>query len=504
MIHLKLISEHASHKPQAPAFVDAQFSMSWAQFKRETEHKITFLLDHYGTQLPRQASYITTNRLDLMPWLAAFSTLGIAYTGLDYTLPSATLKALNTAIDADFVLVSTASVSQLTDPTACLPASAMLFDLDSLAAPFIDHPIEGDVMERLAQMPLAPRPFRSIGFTSGTTGVPKLVLRHESFDQRRFAYFSQKYRFSGKDKFLSIMPTYHAAGNGWMRLFLSLGASIHICPAHAETEWLQMMAESGITASVMTPVLLTRLLDQARQSPEQLAPHLRWLLVGGRHFAPTLKLRAIHTLGPCLYEYYGTTETGVNTIAEPQDIVHHADSVGKAYDGNTVRIVDGEGRPLPAMKEGRIVVDSYMNMASYGDSDGDGAAPSLELDGKHYLITPDKGYMDEQGRLFLLNRSDSPANHINLYRLEDSIRSLPDIKDVAILSSAGQGREETTCALSVKQGYQPSQLLFEKVFSLAAQEDVTFDCCHVLPSIPYTPSGKVRLRDLNTLTQAGA
>lgn len=502
MIHLKLISEHARHKPQAPAFVDAQSSMSWAQFKRETEHKITFLLDHYGTQLPRQASYITTNRLDLMPWLAAFSTLGIACTGLDYTLPNATLKALNTAIEADFVLVSTASVPQLKDPTVCLPGSAMLFDLDSLTAPFIDHPIEGDVMARLARTPLVPRPFRSIGFTSGTTGVPKLVLRHGSFDQRRFAYFSQRYGFSGQDKFLSIMPTYHAAGNGWMRLFLSLGASIHICPAHAEADWLRMMAKSGITASVMTPVLLTRLLDQARQSPEQLAPHLRWLLVGGRHFAPALKLRAIHALGPCLFEYYGTTETGVNTIAEPQDIIQNAGSVGKAYDGNAVRIVDGEGWPLPAMKEGRIVIDSYMNMASYGD--GESTAPSLEIDGKRHLITPDKGYMDEQGRLFLLNRSDSPANHTNLYRLEDSIRNLPDIQDVAILSSAGESGEETTCALSVKQGYRPSQLLFEKVFSLAAQEDVTFDCCHVLPSIPYTPSGKVRLRDLNTVAQAFA
>ncbi len=174
------------------------------------------------------------------------------------------------------------------------------------------------------------KPFRAISFTSGTSGVPKAVIRTKSFDARRFAYFSARYGFSSHDSHLVSIPLYHAAGSGWARLFLQLGSRIIIAPPDAAPDkTVELIRTHTITNTVMTPPQLDRVVQHLKRghSYEQTLP-LRFLLVGGKHFPVSLKIDAIKVLGPVVYEYYGTTETGVNTVAEPSDILSHPESVG--------------------------------------------------------------------------------------------------------------------------------------------------------------------------------
>lgn len=217
MIHLTLIQKFAAWRPHDTVLSAPGARMSWLTFQLETEKKIAFLLNPYGNAMPLQASYIARNRIDLMPWLAALSTLGIPVTGLDYTLPVAALHAMNCAIGSELVLVGSATVSPCTDLSMLAQENAMLLDLDSLTAPLIApvQPDGCDMLERIVAANLPQRPWRAVGFTSGTSSLPKSVLRDTPFDQRRFAWFTARYQFSSTDRFLAVMPLYHAAGNGW-------------------------------------------------------------------------------------------------------------------------------------------------------------------------------------------------------------------------------------------------------------------------------------------------
>ncbi|MBI3752597.1 MAG: hypothetical protein HY266_00940 [Deltaproteobacteria bacterium] len=85
-----------------------------------------------------------------------------------------------------------------------------------------------------------------------------------------------------------------------------------------------------------------------------------------------------------------------------------------------------------------MAVASYMNMANYGD----GSANTLLLDRERYLLTPEQGYLDKEGRLYLLNRSAR---------------------------------------------------------ALASEERLRFARLRVTSRIPYSPSGKVKVRDLSLL-----
>lgn len=497
MILLKLIKKYADADPSAVVFEGRDGRMTWNEFRVETEKIILFLLNHYGSSMPRQASYIARNRADLLPWLSALTTLGVPATGLDYTLPAAHLKTMNDAISSELVIISSKTVFHDHGITQVAQPNALLIDLDSVAIPFLSVRSDGsaDMAALLDSYQLPSRPYRAVGFTSGTSSAPKPVLREAPFDQRRFAYFTERFGFGGADRFLSIMPIYHAAGNGWVRLFLSLGASIYIDNYDSPAELKRVLETERISTSVMSPIMLSELVDAYPETARTALPSLRWLLIGGKHLPASLKLRALSVLGPCLHEYYGTTETGVNTLAGPNDMLSHPDSVGLAYDGNSVLVVDPDGRPVGANESGTVVIDSYMNMRRYAD----GEAAALTIDGRRYLVTPEHGYLDSEGRLFLLNRAQHSGNLTPIYRLEDAIRTLPNVGDVAILPMAQGAGGGLACALSLKNNCPNEPNLIGKVRQLAAQESVTLDQCAVIPAIPYSPSGKVRVGDISSL-----
>ena len=497
MISLQLIKQYADIDPSSVVFAARDVQMTWNEFRVETENKILFLLNHYGRSLPPQASYVARNRVDLLPWLSALTTLGVPVTGLDYTQTTACLKTMNDAIGSKLVIISSKTVFPNDGIVPLAPPDALLIDLDSATMPFLSSRSEGsvDVAALLANYQLPIRPYRAMGFTSGTSGAPKPVLRDTPFDQRRFAYFTNRFGFSNADRFLSIMPLYHAAGNGWLRLFLSLGASIYIDNYDSPGELKRVLETERCSASVMSPIMLSELVDAFPESSRTALPSLRWLLIGGKHLTSSLKLRALSVLGPCLHEYYGTTETGVNTLSGPADMLSHPGSVGLAYDGNTVLVVNPEGHPVGANESGTVVIDSYMNMRGYVDSE----TAELMIDGCRYLVTPEQGYLDEEGRLFLLNRAQQTGNLTPVYRLEDAIRTLPNVVDVAILPTAQDKVSGLACALSLRHACPNESDLIATVRQLAAQESVTLEKCAVIPAIPYSPSGKVRANDISSM-----
>ena len=142
-----------------------------------------------------------------------------------------------------------------------------------------------------------------------------------------------------------------------------------------------------------------------------------------------------------------------------------------------------------------MVIDSYMNMCGYVD----GAAAELTIGGRRYLVTPEQGYLDAEGRLFLLNRAQQAGNLAPIYRLEDAIRTLPNVGDVAILPMAQGASGRLACAVTLKHACPNELTLIGKVRQLAAHESVTLDPCAVIPAIPYSPSGKVRVGYISAL-----
>ncbi len=486
MINIMRIEEIASQRKNDVAITDQSRSVEWHQFHSDTNIKIYYLLHRYGKKLPSQVCYISKNRYELITWLAAFSSLSIPVTGMDYSLPAATLKLMIDKINASLILVGTVSIRDkniYSDLRMNLPKWQALIDLDSAEMQF-----KSEIPNQINEFEIpANKSLTTISFTSGTSTIPKPVVRHQSFDKRRFEYFTNKYKFVEADQFMVAMPLYHAAGNGWARLFLSIGASIHLVDNENTSQMLNVIAKQGITATVLSPWLLSEIVNNTNSN--HFSSTLRWVLVGGKNFSPAEKKSALDTLGNVVYEYYGTTESGVNTIAEPYDLTEFPCSVGRTYDGNTVAIISANGEVQAPEQIGNVCIASYMLMDDYLDGGGDFFTSS---NGERYFITSDIGYLDLNGRLYLLNREGSKGFNSPLYTLENALKSLPNIIDIALITT----KSGLQCVFVPAQNTCDSESLERNIKTVAENLNIKVASTCPVEKIPYSPSGKVRFSDL--------
>ena len=106
---------------------------------------------------------------------------------------------------------------------------------------------------------------------------------------------------------------------------------------------------------------------------------LRVITTGASVCPASLKREVTAIFGPCLYESYGSTETGIVTLLTPADHPKHADSAGRILDGADVRILSDDGKELPRGTAGQIFIKSPVTIRAYvGDGGLEVAIPVHE------------------------------------------------------------------------------------------------------------------------------
>lgn len=498
MIPITRIEEISSAKGSEPAIILPEKTVSWANFYTSTFQYIAALEDIQRYKKLDTICFISPNRIELFYLLAAAASLKITTFGVDYTQSQEAITQLIQTADADAIIVSSSALTKLgLDPNE-LVSSCPSIDLDGQ---LLDSMTPRDFPE-LEGIEFTPRerPFRAIGFTSGTSGLPKVVLRTKSFDARRFAYFTARYGFAATDRHLVTIPLYHAAGNGWARLFLNLGATIILPPADDHDRAAAMLVSEAVTTAAMTPPIATSISNSLDANGRSTAPGiLRFVLVGGKNFSPVDKEYCNRVLNHSIHEYYGTTETGVNTIAEPNDILVKPESVGKAYHGNEIIVVGSNLETLPCGETGRIAIHSYMNMDGYIGSD----ATALSHDDKDYILTNETGCLDHEGYLFLKNRN-AASSSADLYEIEDEIKRLPCVSDAAVIPVTGKKPGSVSCGFVIRKDAVGSvESITGRIKQILKGSKIKSSIISDVGMIPYSPSGKVIVNNLIELIGAG-
>ncbi|MGD9426998.1 AMP-binding protein [Pantoea sp. NSTU24] len=497
MITLSRMTEIAALRGNQTCITDNNGQYTWNEIIRQTESRIVFLRRTFSEEQLRSVCYVSKNSSELVCWLAAFITLGIPANGLDYSLSVKTLNTLLGRIKPGLLLVSFDLFTG--DELSYLNiAGTNILDVDASADQVIDSIGERHLPElNCLQLTRTPSPYRGLSLTSGTSSIPKIALRYQSFDTRRFAWFTEKFGFNNADGFMLILPLYHAAGNGWARMFMGLGASLHLVDQEDEQAFVRTLSQECVKATVMTPNLVARMTGLAARI--NLSHHLRWVLVGGSYFPVKSKHAACTAFGNIFCEYYGCTETGVNVLSEPDDMQVCPESVGRPFDGNRVIILDENNEPRKSGDKGRVAISSYMLMDEYSD----GSRPFIMIGDERYFLMADYGYLDDSGRLFLMNRNGEIHSNHDIYLIEEKIRLLPCIRDVALVTVQLQGVNHVKCIFSTCQSNkQKFMRLIEKINEQAFTTGVINFSAHPVDKIPYSPSGKVRFSEIVQILDA--
>ncbi len=500
MIKYATIYTHACNRPDSSALIDQATTLTWSDFADRVAGCVLSLgkeLNSRPDDSPARIAFLAESTVDVVVLQAAAATLGVPAVGIDHSLPPEQVGGCLSQIRPSILAVSPAHrtlAEQGLNQSQPLqtPVRIALGPSSSGWPGWAEHVKidSGLPPETLLTMAAhQPQPFESLGFTSGTSGQPKMVIRSKSFDARRHKDVINFFDIGRDDVYLNTVPLFHASAGGWARVFLTEGAPVVIASELPSEEVAGMAARYKVSMSLMVPGVLRSYVNALRKSSELIPSSLRALVTGGRQISPVLLRETGQLLGQILFVYYGTTETGLNTLATPADLQADPTTVGAPLPGNDIVILGADDEVLQPGQSGTVVVSSYM----LADRFANGDAPVVQLGEQAYWRTSDTGRLDADGHLYILGR-DINGESIDVITAEGRVLDLPCVQDACLhVTNPERPRVLVTYVPRDKDTPLLKQLICDTVTRTLGTVDLR--ACSV-NKIPYSPSGKVRLSSL--------
>ncbi|KQX71798.1 AMP-binding protein [Aeromicrobium sp. Root472D3] len=485
------VNAAAKRFPRQTAIIDDVGEITWSDLAAQV-NQMTQALKDRGVRpgdsiavLSRNHRYMIVSivaimqaggRVLLLNTMASRSQLGELAKREDASLVVVDQEFLDVAQDVDRSLLVLGWADD--DAPDDLPTVASL----SRDQPTTDHPKP----ERHGQI---------IIFTSGTTGLPKGARREEPKDLKPLIAFFGAIPYRGNSTVVIAAPLFHSWGLINFAFGLSTAPTYVLRRRFTPEQVLQDIETYRAEVLVVVPLMMQRMVDVDPAVVEKAdVSSLRITASSGSALAGELANHYMDLFTDSVYNFYGATETGWVTIANPTDLREAPGTAGTPPFRTTVKILDPDGHEVPQGETGVVHVGNDMPFGGYTDGNTKSFADGLMHSG-------DIGYFDEDGRLFVSGRDDdmivSGGENVFPRELEDALIDHPDISDVVVTGVSDDRFGQSLAAYVVlKPGASLSeddvtQYARSHVARFAVPSRLMF-----LDELPRNPTGKVMKRDL--------
>lgn len=276
----------------------------------------------------------------------------------------------------------------------------------------------------------APGAWKAI-LSGGSTGRPKIIL-----DPRpsRLQAHTLNATIRSDDVVLVPGPMYHNLGFKCCMNGLLAGTHVIVMPRFDAREALELIKRYRVSWTSLVPTMMNRIWKLPERTEYGELPSLRILFHTAAPCPPWLKEAYIDWLGQDrVFELYGGTENYGFAAITGSEWLQRRGSVGRALPGYSFRVLDEEGRDLPAGDVGEI----YMRAETGPGSTYKylGAAACRSRDGWETL--GDLGYMDADGYLYFCDRETDmivrAGSNVYPAEVEAAIDSHPRVHSSAVI-----------------------------------------------------------------------
>lgn len=290
-------------------------------------------------------------------------------------------------------------------------------------------------------------------YTGGTTGVSKgVMLTHRNLIAN--AWNTQIVQpLTANDRYLVMAPMFHAAGSVSLLQSIFMGATQVILPAFDPATMLDLVESERITQTLGVPTMVAASVEEQLARPRDVSS-FRGYAHGGSPIAMEVLRRGVQAFpGVAFIHLYGATETAPLVTGLPDEIdllgTEREKSAGQPVMGCEVVIRDAAGNPLPTGEAGEVTVRGANVMVGYWNKP-EQTATSLR-DGWYW--TGDVGRLDEEGYLFLLDRSKdmiiSGGENVYCTEVEDALYTHPAVLEATVFGIPSEQWGEAVHAVVV-------------------------------------------------------
>jgi cyclohexanecarboxylate-CoA ligase len=353
--------------------------------------------------------------------------------------------------------------------------------------------LRGRLSRPYQQPDLSPDQRAMLVYTSGTTAEPKGVQHSHRSLLAEVMTPPRGGDEAADSRHLAMFPPGHVAGLLGLVRLLVRGTPMVVLETWDPRRAASLIDSYQITNTAGAPVQLAGLLDQQASGAASLAS-VRSFLTGAAAVPPSLVERA-DAAGIIAYRSYGSSEhPTVSSGAVTDPLAKRAYTDGAVLAGNEVRLLDADGRDVPAGEVGEIVTTGPELFLGYTDPALDAAA---FLPGRWYR-TGDLGFLDADGYLKVIDRLKDiiirGGENISSKEIEDLLAEHPAIAEAAVVATPDPLMGERVCAVIVpRTGRSFDVAEARRYFAQAGvARQKTPEVVLLVDELPRTPAGKVQ------------
>ncbi len=327
--------------------------------------------------------------------------------------------------------------------------------------------------------------------TSGTTGLPRIVVRGMRAANHSAMNTARALGLSLGARSLIAIPLFHTYAIDQLTAALLAGSSVRLEAGFNAAKTRRALLSGEITHFPAVPTMLDAI---ARLKHQSKGPSkLEVVVSAGSSLPERVALTFAEALSIDVGQVYGSTELGTVTATVPGDPFG---CVGRPLMDVEVRLLDREKpdleQPVTPGEEGVVAIAAGSRFDGYLDAPGDPA---------EFVMTGDLGRVDAHGCLWLTGRAslliDVGAVKVNPLEVEATLMRHPGVREAVVLPLAfNQTGSRLRAVIVPEEGREPTT---EELRSYSREQLIDYKVPRVFEirrEVPRSPTGKILRREL--------
>lgn len=359
---------------------------------------------------------------------------------------------------------------------------------------------DDDALERL--MELAGDAFYAIetaatdtcllGFTSGTTGVPKATMHfHRDVMAVCACWPPSMLRANADDVFIGSPPMAFTFGLGGQVLFpMSVGASMALLEKASPPQLLEGIEKFGATVVFTAP---TSYRVMAQQGERIRKTRLRKCVSAGEALTASTRALWKDATGIEIIDGIGSTEMLHIFISHREEDARPG-ATGKAVPGYRAKVVDDDGREVPVGTVGKLAVQGPTGCRYLNDS------RQTKYVSQGWNLTGDAYLMDADGYFVYQARTDdmiiSAGYNIAAPEVEEALMQHAAVAECAVIGVPDSERGQIVKAFVVlRQNYAAGEAMVKELQDFVKSAVAPYKyprAVQFVDQLPRTATGKLQ------------